>query len=75
MKVYLPDPTDVECCIAIGTKDRNEMLLTTCVVTCHNGSQCNDGLLLQISFLSLLYNTSRARDTRALPRFSYLASL
>jgi len=33
------------------------------------------GYLLRISFLSLLYNTSRARDTRALPRFSYLASL
>ena len=31
--------------------------------------------MLRISFLSLLYNTSRARDTRALPRFSYLASL
>jgi len=31
--------------------------------------------LLQISFLSLLYNTSRARDTCALPRFSYLASI
>jgi len=32
-------------------------------------------LLLRISFLSLLYNASRARDTRALPHFSYLASL
>jgi len=32
-------------------------------------------LVLQISFLSLLYNTSRARDTHALPHFSYLASL
>jgi len=32
-------------------------------------------VLLRISFLSLLYNTSRARDTRALPRSSYLASM
>jgi len=29
-----------------------------------------------MNFISfLLYNTSRARDTHALPRFSYLASL
>jgi len=31
--------------------------------------------VLWISFLFSLYNTSRARDTRALPCFSYLASL
>jgi len=44
VKVYLPDPIDIEYCIAIGTKGRNKMLPTTCVVTCHKELQCNNGL-------------------------------